>query len=118
MPEGQTLCYLWSASWRILLFHRRAALKTEPAICRPRYAQAMRRIRLTDLPVSEWTKKGILQPANRTQRRYCYEGGDGSSARHDVYYEDVHKEGPSGQRKWKDDDSGRALDWCEGVGGV
>jgi hypothetical protein len=56
MPEEQTLCYLWSAPWRVLLFHRRAVLKKEPAVCRPSSAQAMRRVRLADLPVSEWTK--------------------------------------------------------------
>ncbi len=37
-------------------FHRRAALKKEPAVCRPSNAQAMRGVRLADLPVSEWTK--------------------------------------------------------------
>src|SRR5258708_36656986 len=26
MPEGQTVCNLWSASWRVLLFHRRGAV--------------------------------------------------------------------------------------------
>jgi len=42
-------------------------------------------------------------------------GGDGSSARHNVYYADAHKEGPSGHSRWKSDDSGGSVDWPEEV---
>ncbi len=70
---------------------------------------------IVPLPVSEWAKTRILQSASRTQRRPRDKGSDGSSARHDVYHEDVHKEGSGSNSKWKSDDSGGAVDWSEGV---
>src|SRR5258708_33092566 len=33
MPEGQTVCNLWSASWRVLLFHRRSPLQKKNGVC-------------------------------------------------------------------------------------
>jgi len=77
--------------------------------------QAMRRVRFADLPVSDWAKTGILQPSRRPQRRPRDKGSDGSSARHNVYHADSHKEGPGGHSKWEGDDSCGSVDWREGI---
>ncbi len=53
---------------------------------------------------------GPLSKKNR-----LFVGSDGSSARHNVHHADLHKEGPGGHSKWKSDDSGRAVDWLEGI---